>query len=161
MAALLPTIEQLTQELITRAAGLPAFKDKSFSIFDMDDLEAKIAGSGTELPMAGVGYMGCAPAGNVVEPVARLSTAVGLVDMQFMIVVAIQYGYTGADDTKPQATNLLDQMRQQIHGYKQVNSRPWRFIGERPEPEASGDGVAFYSQVWRTAVVSQGSFVNP
>ncbi len=154
-------IKELEQELIGLVKGVPAFATSGFSIFNLQDLEAQ-AGTYINYPLAGVGYNGCEPVqGNQGDPVARSTSAVTLVNGIFLIVIGVEYGYTGKDNSKPAAFDLLDQVRAAVAGFKGVNPRPWRFIGERPEQAASGDGVVFYSQVWQTAFVSSGTFNNP
>ena len=109
-------------------------------------------------------YNGAIPverqSGNAAVPVAEKAHAVSMLTVQFTVVIAIQYHYGGQDDTKPQAMALLTDIRNKVNGYRKVNTRPWRFFGEKPEPEASGDGIAFYSQVWQTVVSSVGTFNN-
>lgn len=159
------TIEALTEELAGLVQGVPAFAYSGFSIIDFDDLSAKAEGQGLNFPLAGVAYDGAVPmakaqGSNEVVPVAATSGAASLISMQFTVMIAIQYYYGGQDDTKPQATSLLDDLRNRIMGFKGVNSRPWRFMGEKSEPDASGDGLAFYSQVWQTTISAVGNFNN-
>lgn len=150
------TIASLESELIEVVRSVPAFADNGFSIFDLRDFEDRSAAQ--TLPVAGVAYEGAELSeGNAAVPKAR-SHAVSLLDVQFVIVVAAQYRYTGQDDTKQGVFALLDQVRSVVLGMKAANSRPWRFVGERPEPEASGDGVIFYSQVWQTTLPIVGNF---
>jgi hypothetical protein len=155
------SIDTLQKELETLVKGVTAFSASGFSSFDIDDLAAQAEGQGLIFPVAGVMYAGCAPVekiqgANGASPVAISAHAASIVTMQFTVVIAIQYHYGGQDDTKPQATSLLDDLRNRIMGYKGVNNRPWQFAGEKPEPAASGDGIAFYSQVWQTGVSAVG-----
>lgn len=154
---MLPTIEDLEKELRGLIVTLPAFSKGGFSAFDLLDADSKR--QGFALPAAGTVYVGAEPIGSDGMPVSAVNGA-SLLAVQFMVVIAIQYSYTGQEDTKPSAFSLLDQIRSLVLGYKGVNTRPWRFIGERPEPAASGDGVAFYSQVWQTILPSVGTFNN-
>lgn len=154
------TIKQLETELLTLVRAVPVFTECSFSAFSINDLEVKSEHQG--FPLAGVGYNGCYPLdqaekGKNVGQVHAMS----MVDAQFLVMIGIQYQFAGQVDNKQQAMDLLDQLRSAILGFKGVNSRPWRFIGERPEPEADADGVVFYSQVWHTAVPVVGTFNNP
>lgn len=158
------TIDSLGKELEELVKGVPAFAYSGFSIFDIADLSAKGEAQQPNFPIAGVMYDGAIPVdkaqGNAAIPVATASHAATLVVLQFTVVIAIQYHYAGQDDTKPQATSLLDDLRPRIMGYKGVNTRPWRFTGEKPEAAASGDGLSFYSQVWQTTVSCTGNFNN-
>ena len=155
----IPTIEQLEAELLTRVKAVPAIGEYAFSVFSIEDLETKAELQ--RFPIAGVGYNGAFPVANVnqAKPTSDFHAA-NLIELQFVVMVGIQYAFAGQENTKPQATNLLGQLRSAILGFKGVNSRPWRFIGERPEPEANADGVVFYSQVWHTAVPVVGTFNN-
>lgn len=164
MALQIPTIKQLEDELLELVRSVPAFKNRGFSIFSLDDLVKKQ--SLQEYPVCGVGYDGSqvVPAANQGSPAGGpggASHAANILVMQFLVVVAIQYQYALPDDTKPQAYDLLDEVRKKVLGYRGVNTRPWKFIGERPEPQASGEGIAFYSQIWHTTTMVVGSFNNP
>lgn len=156
------SIDSLQKELEELIQEVSAFKDSGFSAFDISDVAAKTALQ--NFPLAGVMYDGAVPVerqgGNVANNVAASAHSTSMVSLQFTVVMVIQYHYGGQDDTKPQATALLDDVRARVLGYKGVNTRPWRFIGEKPEPEASGDGLAFYSQVWQTTVPVTGNFNN-
>lgn len=151
----MPTLVQLEAELISLVKGVPAFSDSGFSAYDMDDLEAKSAAQ--SLPTIAVMFDGSLPHNHEVTPTSQVNAA-SLMSVQFLLVVAVQYGYTGQSDSKQQAFALLDQVRSVVLGFKGVNSRPWRFIGERPEPNASGDGIVLYSQAWQTTLPIIGNF---
>lgn len=152
----LATVRALEDELLTLVKGVSAFTDSGFSVFDFADFDSKRAGQ--VLPVVGVAYDGAEPEGNEAIPAASKARAMSVLNMQFVIVVAAEYRYTGQDDTKQDVFDLLDQVRAVVLGYKGVNSRPWRFLGERPEAEESGDGVIFYSQVWQTSLPIVGNF---
>lgn len=159
---MIPTTDELQKELETLVKEVPAFAESGFSFFDMDDAAAKTALQ--SFPLVGVMYDGAIPierqGGNSAVGVASGSQSTSMLSKQFTVVIVIQYHYGGQDDTKPQATDLLDDVRKRVLGYKGANARPWRFIGEKPEPEASGEGLAFYSQVWQTTVAVTGNFNN-
>lgn len=154
----IPTISQLQNELISLVQQVPAFTSSGFSIFSLEDLSQKSALQ--TLPIAGVGYDGAEPVGNTATSTDARAHSVSLVTLQFLVVIAVQYQYTGQDDNKSQATDLLGEIRQRVLGYRGVNTRPWVFVVERPEPDASGDGLVFYSQVWRTSLPVIGNFNN-
>lgn len=148
---MMATIEALSTELLDLVRQLPEFTTRGFSIYNLDDMETKFQLQGTL--SAGVGYDGAQPvAGNAANGVGVTSSSAALVTMQFIVIIALQYGFAGQQDTKPLATDLLDRLRGLILGYKGVNTRPWLFAGERPESVAALDGVVFYSQVWHTTV---------
>lgn len=154
-------IEELETELIGLVKEMPSFKDSGFSVFDLEDFQAVTAHQ--TFPLAGVAYDGALPqdkSKNAASPVSAGASGVAVVTLQFTIIIALQYHYGGQDDTKPQAKGLLKDVRQKVLGYRGVNTRPWRFIGERPEPSASGAGLVFYSQVWQTEIPVVGTFNN-
>jgi hypothetical protein len=155
MSGVFPNIGALEQELVDIAKSLPAFKEGGFSVFNLSDMTEKVSkqGNTSDLPMFGVAYDGMAPA--QVEKNENRSTAQGnasavMLDIQFVIVIAVAYQYTGQGDEKPNAYTLLGELRNAIFGYRGANLRAWRFAGERPEMESSSDGIIFYTQVWRT-----------
>jgi hypothetical protein len=145
------TVVQLEDELLRLVREVPAFASSGFSVFDLSDASSQ--STGQTLPVVSVAYDGSETVqGNQVTTAGGSGGGAALVNVQFVIVMALQYSYTGADDTKQQAFALLDQVRAKVLGFKGVNTRPWRFLGERPEPNTSGDGVVFYSQVWQTTL---------
>jgi hypothetical protein len=161
----IPTIKQLEDELLELVRSVPAFNNRGFSIYSLEDLAG--LQSLQEYPVCGVGYDGAQrmPAAEAGIPSGGpdgRAHGVSVIVMQFLVVIAIQYRYSALeeDDTKPQAYDLLDEVRKKVLGYKGVNSRPWRYVGERPEPQASGQGIAFYSQIWHTTTPVVGSFNN-
>ena len=111
-----------------------------------------------DFPCAGVSYNGSFALGKGVTDASGYAPSAVMIDHQFIIVIAIQYAYAGLGDTKIGATDLLDAIRKLVLGYRGVSSRPWRWMGDRPEPGASIDGVILYSQVWHSAIPAQGSF---
>ncbi len=156
------TLTDLQDELISLVKSVPAFADSGFSIFDFKDMEEKTLQQ--NFPLVGIGYDGAEAVdgskGNAANPVSDRASGVTLITLQFTIVIAVQYHYAGQDDTKPQAFSLLDDVRRLVLGYKGVNTRPWRYVGERPEPSFSVSGLVFYTQVWQTAVPVVGSSNN-
>ena len=151
----------LQAELLSLVGEVPAFKEYNFTAYDFDDVTEQTTLG--RFPAVGVIYNGAVPIdknGQAVTgvPVDSASGAVTMCVMQFTVVIAIQYHYGGQNDTKPQAMALLTDIRKRVNGVRKVNTRPWRFYGEKPEPAASGDGIVFYSQVWQTVVPSIGTF---
>lgn len=152
-------ISALTDELTALIKALPAFNESGYSIFSIDDLNQQDS-LGT-FPMAGVMYEGCAPSeGNKASASDQRSHSALLLDVQFSVIIAVQYNFAPQDDTKRVATDLLNQTRKAILGYVGTSGRPWKFVGEKPEVEASTAQVVYYSQVWRTAIMQTGSFSN-
>ncbi|SRR5258706_1061370 len=156
----IPTTDELLNELRKLIKTVPAFKKHNYSVFDLDDFRIRASQQGLDLPVVGVAYDGCTPIGKDDTAIAEGSNSVTIEVMQFIVIVAVQYQYAEQEDNKPQGTELLQQVREIVKGFKGVNSRPWRFMGERPEPDASGEGIIFYSQVWQTALPSIGKSFN-
>ena len=154
-------VQELHKELQGLLKQLPAFKNSGFSVFDLDDMEQQVE-TANQYPAAGVMYEGAqSNEGNAATPVAAKSGGVVLIDAQFSIIIAVQYGFAGqSGDAKWPAFALMDDTRKKVLGFKGVNSRPWRFVGERPEIQASEGGMVYYSQVWRTYVPVVGNFNN-
>ena len=146
------TLVDLEKELIELATSVDEFKNKGYSIYSLDDLERMATNESSVLPIVGVGYDGAERAGNQVEKAAPGVRGAAFVTIQFVIVIAVSYASAGQDDNKQSAMLLLGALREKIIGHKSANTRGWNFIGERPEPSESGDGVIFYSQVWQTSV---------
>lgn len=153
-------VKVLEAELLEVIQQLDAFKDKGFSVYDLEDLERLAEGRGGELPIVGVAYNGAVPMGNQAESKATAAHSVQFAGFQFIVILAVGYGNSGQEDTKQHATDLLDQMRKKLVGYKSKNMRAWRWMGERPEPDASGDGIIFYSQLWETSAPVVGAATN-
>lgn len=153
-------ISELEKELTDLVKSVPAFEGRGFSAFTIEDLMRK-----TELqnfPLVGISYNGSAPAASSAVASDMKSNSATMVEHQFIIIVAVQYQYSvqPTDDNRSLATDLLDQIRPVVLGYRGVNSRPWRWVGEGPEPNASSDGVVLYSQVWHTTVPAIGNLNN-
>lgn len=151
------TIDALCKELEGLVKSVPAFKNNCFSVSNLDDMEQFVRDM-QKPPVVGVGYDGAQPVSQSGTAADMRSHSVAMVELQFLVIIVVQYKNPGQNDMKKQATDLLDHVRGLVNGYKNVNSRPWRFAGERPEPSMSTDGLAFYSQVWRTYLPSSGSF---
>jgi hypothetical protein len=151
-------IKLLEAELVGLVKQSVEFTDTAFSVFSLDDL--LVRGNQQNFPIAGVMYDGAVPKGNEASPANDKGSAASLVDVQFTVIIATQYGYSGLEDVKSSAFDLLDAIRSRVVGYMGVNKRPWRFVVEKPEYEPSTDGLVFYSQVWRTLVPSVGLFNN-
>jgi len=151
------TLTALADELITLVTSVPAFQEQGYAFYSLEDL-LRLTQLQT-LPIVAVGYNGAAPvAGNRAANVeARSHTAV-LCELQFLVVVSVQYQFAGQEDTKPTAYALLDQVRTRVSGFKGVNQRAWQWMGEQPEPEAAADSVIFYSQRWHTVMPVVGEF---
>lgn len=157
-------IQELHAELQQVLRGLPVFSQSGFAVFDVDDMEKQVEHS-MVFPAVGVMYEGMMPQDTGKSPggtaTSSESGSVVLLDVQFSVIIALQYGFAGqGEDVKWSSFSLLDQSRSALLGYQKANKRPWRFVGERPEVQASDSTLVFYSQVWRTYVPFRGSFNN-
>lgn len=138
---------ELGLELREKIETLSTFRRKSYSIFSTEDFSDVTQLK--SLPIVGVVYTGGRILGNKVDPVARGSHAAGLFTVQFTVLIAVEYKATGDEDSQKTGTDLLDEIRPVLIGFKGVNSRPWRLTGEGPIPGES-EGVIFYGQLWET-----------
>ena len=152
MAKVPCSLEELEAELIEVVSSVPVFKKKTFSIFALDDMEKLSVEQAGSLPIVGVGYDGAVPKGNQADPKGEQQSGVAILDVQFLVVVAAQYTNMGQSDNKQAIMALLHEVRLKLIGYRGVNTRAWRFMGEKPEPAASMNGLIFYAQVWQTTV---------
>jgi hypothetical protein len=151
------SINDLATELTDRIKLLAAFENRGFYIYNMDDLAQVSSYAG--LPLVAVSYEGAYPRDNAAIPAGAKAHAAELINVQFYVVVAIEYRSVASDDTKYVATDLLDGVRSSMLGYKGVNNRPWRLVSEAPQP-SDLDGVIMYGQLWETDLPVIGTFVN-
>lgn len=152
-------ISDLSNELVKLISDVERFSDKTFYVFNNDELAANQRYGG--FPIVAVSYFGSNPKeGNQGDPVAKEFSAVRLMTVSFMIVVAIDYDYgEGNSDRKDYATDILDDIKNAVLGYQGVNNRPWLLVGESPmDPET--EGVIWYSQLWETTVVVKRTTTN-
>lgn len=140
------TVAQMMEELVTLVKTAPSIGAKGFSVFNLEELFTFVGAVG--YPLAGVTFEGISKQDNSVHGQPNNKTAVYLT-AYFTIVVGISYRYATTDDTKPIATDLLDEVRGIVLGYKGVNNRPWILSGETPI-ETDIEGAIFYGQTWET-----------
>lgn len=151
-------VVELMAELIGLVATAPGLVGGVKSVFDHGgedgaDVLASFPGAfvyyhGTEaLGKAGISTDG------VKAP--SLSSSVSVLTHQFVILLAIQHQYAGQGEADSPVTpslvsaaEILDYLRRRVHGYRKAAYSPWRFVAELSEPQISGDGIVFYSQVW-------------
>jgi hypothetical protein len=138
-------------------ASTTDLENSVFSIFDIEDA-SRITDNQRSLPAAFVAFDGVSPSSNSRPGVTSenpISNSVISVDAQFVVVFAVTADYNERGVSNKAGYEYLDKARKAIYGRVGVSRRPWRFLGERPEPEASGDGILYYSQVWQTTVLLQ------
>lgn len=140
-----PTIQQLTDEIIARVKEVVDLSDSSFSVFDVEELTQY--SSVVPFPLAGVTYEGSNPQDDIQGQ--RKQRSAIFVTVYFTITVAVNYHSGTGNDNKGIATDLLDGVRSSLLGYSGVNTRPWRFSGEQPL-QTDLEGVIFYGQMWET-----------
>ena len=151
------TVAQLTEELVSLAKSVPSIGIRGFSVFNVEDLET-IAGH-VGFPLAGVSYEGGTPQEHSVKPKASGFKAATIVTLHFLLTVGTNYKYASDIDSKPVATDLLDEVRKVVIGYKGINNRPWRYTGEIPL-SSDIEGVIFYGQMWETDIPVIGNSPN-
>ena len=151
-------IKDLSAELVTRCTELPEFRDRGFSIFDMDDLVQKSKFQG--FPVVGVSYEGATVKGTGVSNTGSANTRcapdVMVLTFRFSVTIGMEYAAVGKDDSKEMATDLLDALRRSMLGYMGINSRPWVLAGEAPQ-DGDIEGVIFYGQIWETDILTTSS----
>lgn len=130
---------------------------RSFYVFDQDDLEAHL--STVQLPLVGVMYLSMMPydgqSGANPPKDYSMSSAVTQ-ELMISVVVVDEYAGAGLDNdnndfTKHSITDLLDDTRFAMLGYRGANLRPWQWVGESPL-ETSLQNAVMYAQTWRTLV---------
>lgn len=147
------TVEALEEELKGLVQSVASVSsDLVQSVFDLDDM-VRLTGL-QAFPCVGVSYNASFPYGGRKDSYSAdgESSSVLMADHQFIVIVGVEYQYAGQGDNKIVALRLLDSLRKAILGHIGVNTRPWRWLGDRPEPAASIEGVSLYSQIWHTAV---------
>ena len=142
-----PTIAALLQEIIDRVELAPSFTDNSYSIFNMEEIGERLTIQG--FPLAAVSYEGADNRGSGIDNTKNCSASV--VTLHYSIVIAVEYASISPDDSKQVATDLLDEIRGVVLGFKGINTRSWRFAGESPV-DSEIEGVIFYSQLWETDI---------
>lgn len=157
-----PSTKALTDEIVERVRlASTAFADRLYSVYNLEEIGSVNENAG--YPLAAVGYEGATPAAGNASAGAEGHLRIGgdtlLVVRRFSVIVAVEYNWNNEfEDQKQVATDLLDAIRPKLLGFKGVNDRPWRFVGEGPTSE-SIDGVIFYAQMWETTSVEKGSIV--
>ena len=159
-----PKVREFLDELIGIVEDMRQFRDHAWTIYNLEDLESKSEFTG--FPVVGVAFEGIVPIDQATSTSTNYRSAqaqaracdvqgVGMLQYRFSITVGIEYNPTGnrrgSDDTKAIATDLLDEVREAVLGYKGVNSRPWLLEGEGPTG-SEVEGVIWYGQVWTTTV---------
>lgn len=152
-----PSIEDLSKELIDRVKCVKAFKDRAFSIYDVDDLAQKMAAQNS--PSVAVAYESTTPheiPNQASAPARTVKPGLLYMTQTFSILVGVEYSATAQTDAKPTATNLLGEVRGNLIGFKGVNGKPWRFLTEAPVG-VDTRGVIWYGQLWQTDVPQESS----
>lgn len=151
------SIAQLETELVTLITGVTNLSGRSYSVFNVDEVTETASLVG--FPLAGVSYEGATPLDPAVNSVNKAYKSGNLTTLHFSITIGIEYKYATTDDSKPIATDLLDEVRRVVLGYTGINNRPWRYTGEIPL-DSGLEGVIFYGQMWETDVPVIGNSPN-
>lgn len=153
-------VSDLIGEMTTVISGIPDFVDKSFSIHNVEEIERM---SLVGYPLVAIAYEGGEPVqGNSsADPKGRGSHGAALYTATFTVILAVEYvNALSGNDTKVDALDLMDSIKQALIGYKGVNSRPWIFKGESPM-DGVLEGVIFYGQIWQTDISVVGNSQHP
>lgn len=130
---------------------------RSYYVFDQDDLEAHLGN--VVLPFVGIMYVGMLPydgGGGANPPKDYSRSSAVMQELTISVVVVDEYAGAGLDNdnndfTKHSITDLLDDTRFAMLGYRGANLRPWQWVGESPL-ETSLQNAVMYAQTWRTLV---------
>lgn len=158
MAYTIPTLTELSLELMELVKNLEPFQGYGYVMYNLDDFMDQTAFS--YFPSIGVVYNGGALVENDAQTRTKGSVSASLIMVQFSLVIAIQYTGHGGIDRLNTGIRLLDATRPVVNGYKGVNSRPWFFVNEGPAPQARADGVVFFLQNWATYLPCVGVHPN-
>lgn len=124
-------------------------------VFDLDDLERKMANSVGGIGV-GIAYNGRRWVDLEIDfktgrsPTVDGSPAAKMLAYSFLLVLAVP---TGQDcEERYNATKLLAVLSRSIHGSPLADdqtARRWNFISEQPHPDQSTDTMLYYTQVWQ------------
>jgi len=139
-------------EVTERVKSTTTFADSGFQCFNLQDLTSWRE-SGAALPMAGIAYEGSDIPDREIDThkQSRGSRSVNTQSVKISVIIGVDYRGAGGPDTKVTALALLQEVRDVLHGYSNVNHRPWTFIGEQPL-DGDEEGVIFYGQLWATDI---------
>lgn len=151
------SIHELAKELETKIKETTVFQEAGFYVYNMDELEQQADSIG--FPIAGVVYEGRKPIASTSNP-AKSCTSATVVTVTYSVIVGVNYQYLTNTDNKQTATDLLDSILRSLLGFKGVNNRPWRYVGDYPI-EGEIEGVIFYGQLWETDIPMIGTFQQP
>lgn len=151
------SITDITDELVELVKAAPSVKDRGFSLFNLEELMTNII----VFPSVGVIYEGATVKQNSVQGQPRKSSAI-FYTMYFTVVIGMNYKAGTNTDTKPVATDLLDEVRQIVLGYRRPgkSERPWRYSGETPMNTDVMEGVIYYGQTWEKDILAEGNSAN-
>ena len=141
------TIDELSNELLGIVKTTKAFKKNSYEIFNIEDLNDSEDFSGKKFPLAAIGYVGTFPMDR--DGANRKASTVKSAAFRFMVVIAVEYESVGKQDkARKQATDLLDELRSKVLGYKGITNRPWDWLYEGPVNDMDDDNAMYYAQSW-------------
>lgn len=152
-----PTIAELGAELRSRIETLNTFRRKSYTIFSSDDFSDVTQLKA--LPVVGITYLGGNVLTNKADPVAKGAHGATLFRLRYNVLIAVEYKAIQGEKQQAVGTDLLDELRPVLLGFKGVNNRPWRLSGEGPIP-GNLEGVIFYGQLWETEIPVIGQSTN-
>lgn len=153
------SIAALENELLGIVKSVTSVGERGYSVYNLDEV-GDIASKGSGFPLAAVAYIGTVPRENSVHPSggAKQQAPAGMayVLKQFAILIAVEYNWTTGEDTKPVATDLLDDVRGKLLGFSGVNARPWQLVDEGPA-NSNISGAILYMQTWQTSCIDKGN----
>ena len=148
-------ITTFTEELKNLVGSAPSIALRSYSVFNVEDL---LSYDGlVPRPFAGIAWEGNQKKENSVDSKSSKIASAVYTTAYFSVIIAIDYQYAATEDSKPTATDLLDEIRGIVLGYRgEQRDRPWRWSGEFPLPKEV-EGVILYGQTWEKDFIAVGN----
>lgn len=157
MAVTPVVVENYRKQLKDRIDSLDSIKTKGTVLFTVDDFID--THELYEMPTFGIVYDGCGTKENQGDSKVQGIQSVAIITLYFTAVVVVEYTGEAGQNSIPDATAALDDIRSNVYGYRGISSRPWGFIGESPYHKADS-GAAYYIQKWQIDVPLVGVSTN-
>ena len=141
-----PTVAELKKDVMDRISDLDCIETRGRDLFHIEDFGDQHELS--SMPTFGMTYEGSGMVENQAEGKAEGTHSAAIISLFFATIVVVEY--TGGTDQSSvsQATDVLDEIRRAVHGYRGIGSRIWMFNGESPYKQV-GEGKVYYIQNWK------------
>ena len=157
MAYSIPTIANLKAQLIEKISALDCIKTRGRDYFSLDDYGPQI--DLATMPTFGVAYAGASKIENEASSTDKGSASAMLHSLYFDVAVAVEYTGGEGQLSVPVATDVLNNIRREVYGFRGIGSRPWMFLSESPF-KYLGDNKVYYIQHWKIDVPLIGTSTN-